>query len=175
MRGRGLVALLALAGCSSEPPPPPAPTPTARATPSPRPTLAPPRILKPGQLPTPELDGATPIAGSWSATPNTATYGGEGGIAFAIRCDRTARRILLSVGVTTAGSLRLFTDDAAASFPAQVVDGALEAPVTTGQTFLDALARADAIGIAVDDGLVRRIPGDAAVGGVVRGCRPAGR
>lgn len=173
MRGRALAVLLALAGCSSEPPTP-APQPSARATLSPRLTLSP-RPLKPGQLPTPELDGATPLAGGWTATPVAATYGGDGGVAFAIRCDRTARRILLSVGATTGGSLALFTDDAAANFPAQIVDGALETPVTTGQTFLDALARADAIGIAVDGGVVRRIPGDKAIGRIVRGCRPGAR
>jgi|GEM_PF-5202536 len=173
MRRQALLALLALAGCSSEPPPP-APKPTARATPSPRPTLSP-RALKPGQLPIPELDGATPLRGSWSATPMAAVYGEDGGLAFAIRCDRPARRILLSAAAKAGGSLRLFTADAAARFPAQMVDGALESPVTTGQTFLDALARADAIGIAVDDGEVRRIPGDKAIARVVRGCRPAGR
>ena len=173
MRGWALVALLALGACSSEPPPP-APKPTARATPAPRPTLSP-RVLKPGQLPTPELDGATPLAGGWSATPVAATFGADGKIAFAVRCDRPARQILLSAAAPAGGALRLFTEDAAARFPAQMVDGALETPVTVGQTFLDALARADAIGITVDDGEVRRIPGDQAIGRVVRACRPAGR
>lgn len=173
MRRRALTLALVLAACSSEPPPP-APVPSARPTPSPVPTRSP-RPLKPGQLPTPELDGATPLAGRWTAIPAGAIYGQEGRIAFAIRCDRPARHILLSVDAKTGGSLRLFTDDAAATFPAQVVDGALETPVTTGQTFLDALARADSIGIAVDGGTVQRIPGDPAIGGVVRGCRPAGR
>ncbi|WP_430635269.1 hypothetical protein [Sphingomonas hankookensis] len=56
-----------------------------------------------------------------------------------------------------------------------MVDGALETAVTTGQTFLDALAKADAIGIAAGRGPVVRVPGDKAVGAVVRGCRPAGR
>lgn len=171
MRKRALIVLLALAGCSSEPPPP-APRPSASPTPSPTPS---PRPLKPGQLPTPELDGAMPLAGRWTATPTAATFGEAGRIAFAIRCDRAARQILLSVGAKVGGTLRLFTDDAAARFPAQVVDGALETPVTTGQTFLDALARADAIGIAVDGGTVQRIPGDKAIGAVLRGCRPAGR
>ncbi|KQM61920.1 MULTISPECIES: hypothetical protein [unclassified Sphingomonas] len=173
MRKRGLIVLLALAGCSSEPPPP-ASRPSASPTPSPTSTPSP-RPPKPGQLPTPELDGATPLTGRWTATPTAATYGEAGRIAFAIRCDRPARQILLSVGAKVGGTLRLFTDDAAARFPAQVVDGALETPVTTGQTFLDALARADAIGIAVDGGTVQRIPGDKAIGVVVRGCRPAGR
>ena len=173
MQGRALILLLALAACSSEPPPP-APVPSASATPSPTPTPSP-RPLKPGQLPAPELDGATPLVGRWSATPAAATYGQAGRIAFALRCDRAARHILLSVDAQAGASLRLFTADAAATFPAQVVDGALETPVTTGQTFLDALARADAIGIAVDGGTVQRIPGDPSVGKVVRSCRPAGR
>ncbi|MEH3040182.1 MAG: hypothetical protein PGN21_08970 [Sphingomonas paucimobilis] len=173
MRGRALVAVLALAGCSSEPPPP-APQPTARATPPPRPTPSP-RTLRPGQLPTPELDGAVPVAGSWSATPGAATYSDAEGIVFAIRCDRPARQILLSRGPFEGESIRLFTDSAAATFPAQMVDGALETAVSTGQTFLDALARADRFGIASGKSPVLQIPGDKAIGAVVRGCRPAGR
>ncbi|MFD1034347.1 hypothetical protein ACFQ15_06750 [Sphingomonas hankookensis] len=169
---RALVVLLALAGCSSEPPPPPAPKPGAQPTPSPTPS---PRPLRPGQLPTPELDGAVPLAGSWSAKPGAAVYTAEGRIAFAVRCDRAARRILLSRGVAEGDAIALFTDNAAATFPAQVVDGALETAVTTGQTFLDALAKADAIGVATGTGPVLRVPGDKAIGAVVRGCRPAGR
>ena len=171
---RALVVLLALAGCSSEAPPPPAPKPSAQPTPSPTATAAP-RPLRPGQLPTPQLDGAVPLAGSWSASPGAAIYTAGGRIAFAVRCDRAARRILVSRGVAAGSSIGLFTDSAAATFPAQVVDGALETAVTTGQTFLDALAKADAIGIAAGTGPVLRVPGDQAVGAVVRSCRPAGR
>jgi hypothetical protein len=171
---RALVVLLALAGCSSEPSPPPAPNPSVQPTPSPTPTPSP-RPLKPGQLPTPELDGAVPLAGSWSVRPDAAIYLADGRIAFAVRCDRTARRILLSRGAAEGSSIGLFTDSAAATFPAQVIDGALETAVTTGQTFLDALAKADAIGVAAGTGPVLRVPGDKAVGAVVRGCRPAGR
>jgi len=173
MRGRALVLLLALAGCSSESPPP-APVPSASPTPLPAPAPSP-RPLKPGQLPTPELDRAVPLAGRWSATREAALYTAGGRIAFALRCDRPARHILLSRGVAGGRSIALFTDDAGATFPAQVVDGALETPVTTGQTFLDALARAETFGIAIDGGTVQRIPGDPAIGRVVRGCRPAGR
>ncbi len=173
MRGRVPVVLLALASCSSEPPPP-APVPTASPAPSPTPAPSP-RPRKPGQLPTPELDGAVPLAGSWSATRDAARYTADGRIAFALRCDRPARRILLSRDVADGATIALFTDDAAATFPAQVVDGLLETPVTTGQTFLDALMRADVIGVAAGKGPVLRIPGDPAIGRVVRGCRPAGR
>ncbi|KQM87587.1 hypothetical protein ASE67_07820 [Sphingomonas sp. Leaf23] len=173
MRGRALVLLLALAGCSSEPPPP-APAPGVTPTPSPTPVPSP-RLRKPGQLPTPELDGAMPLTGSWSGKRDAALYTADGRIAFALRCDRPARHILLSRGVAEGASIALFTDDAAATFPAQVVDGALETPVSTGQTFLDALMRADVIGVATGKGPVLRIPGDPAIGQVVRGCRPAGR
>lgn len=173
MRGRALLAVLALAGCSSEPPPP-APRPTGRATPAPRPTPSP-RALMPGQLPAPELDGAVAVAGSWSATPGAAIYSNERGIVFAIRCDRPARQILLSRGPFEGDSIRLFTDSAAATFPAQMVDGALETAVSTGQTFLDALAKAERFGIASGKTPVLQIPGDRAIGAVVRGCRPAGR
>lgn len=173
MRGRGLVLLLVLTACSSEPPPP-APVPSASPTPSPTPAASP-RPLKPGQLPTPELDRAVPLAGSWSGTRDAARYTADGRIAFALRCDRPARHILLSRGVAEGASIALFTDDAAATFPAQVVDGALETPVPTGQTFLDALMRADVIGVAAGGGPVLKIPGDPAIGTVVRGCRPAGR
>lgn len=173
MRGRALVLLLALAACSSEPTSP-APAPTASPAPSTTPAPSP-RPRRPGQLPTPELDGAVPLTGSWSATRDAALYTADGRIAFALRCDRPGRRILVSRGVAEGASIALFTDDAAATFPAQVVDGALETPVTTGQTFLDALMRADVIGVAAGKGPVLRIPGDPAIGKVVRGCRPAGR
>ncbi|WP_294327814.1 hypothetical protein [uncultured Sphingomonas sp.] len=173
MRGRALVALLALAGCSSEPPPP-APKPTARATPAPRPTPSP-RVLRPGQLPTPELDGAVSVTGTWSAKPGAATFSDEQGIVFAIRCDRSGQQILLSRGPFEGDSIRLFTDDAAATFPAQMVDGALEAAVSTGQTFLDALAKAERFGITSGKTPVLQVPGNKAIGAVVRGCRPAGR
>ena len=174
MRGRALVAVLALAGCSSEPPPPPAPRPTARATPAPRPTLSPP-VLKPGQLPTPELDGAVPVAGRWSATPGAAVYASGDGIVLAIRCDRARRQILLSRGPFEGDSIRLFTDSAAATFPAHMVDGTLETAISTGQTFLDALARANRFGVTSGKTPVLLVPGDKAIGAVVRGCRPAGR
>jgi hypothetical protein len=170
---RALVVLLALAGCSSEPPPP-APQPSAQPTLSPTATPSP-RPLKPGQLPSPELDGAVPVAGSWSATRDAAIYTSNGEIVFAIRCDRAGRQILLSRGAFEGDTIRLFTDNAAATFPAQMVDGALEAAVTTGQTFLDALAKADAFAVTSGKTPVLRIPGDRAIGAVVRGCRPAGR
>lgn len=172
---RALVVLLALAGCSSEPPPPPpAPKPGAQPTPSPTPTPSP-RPLRPGQLPSPELDGAVPVAGNWSATRDAAIYTANGEVVFAIRCDRAGRQILLSRGAFEGNAIGLFTDSAAATFPAQVVDGALETAVTTGQTFLDALAKADAFAVTSGKTPVLRIPGDKAVGAVVRGCRPAGR
>ncbi|WP_430635270.1 hypothetical protein [Sphingomonas hankookensis] len=97
---RAVVALLALAGCSGEPapPPPPAPQPSGQPTPPPAATPSP-RQLRPGQLPTPELDGAVPLAGDWSSERDAAIYTVGGRIAFAVRCDRAARRILLSRGV----------------------------------------------------------------------------
>ncbi|MDJ0278753.1 hypothetical protein QLH51_18330 [Sphingomonas sp. 2R-10] len=172
---RALLALSVLAGCSGEPPPP-APQPSVQPTPAPLPSATrSPRPLRPGQLPTPELDGAVPLAGNWSATPGAATYRFEGGTVFAIRCDRAARRIVLSRGVGEGDTISLFTDNAAATFPAQVVDGALETPVTTGQTFLDALADAEVFAVASGKSPVLRVPGDKAIGAVVRGCRPAGR
>ncbi len=172
MRRVAAFAALALAACSNEPPP--APKPTASVTPTPRPTPSP-RALKPGELPTPELDGATPLAGSWryqaSASGSAARYEANGTPAFTVRCDPQARRIVF-VHPGQGRSIRLYVADAAATFPTQAVDGAAEAAVTTGQTFLDALARADTIGFAIDDGAVARLPGDKAIGTVVRGCRP---
>ncbi len=174
MRWLALMPVALLAACSDEPAK--APAPTARSTPAPRPEPSgSPRPLRPGELPSPELDGAVPLSGGWQGERMPARYVADGRIAFALRCDRAAGRILLSRGVGAGGTLRLFTDNAAATYPAQVVDGAVETAVTTGQTFLDALARADAIGVGVEDGAVVRLPGDKAIGAVVRGCRPAGR
>ncbi len=171
MRAGSLWSLALLAGCSSDPPPP-APAPTETPTPRPMPS---PRALKPGELPTPELDGATPLAGRWryqaSASGSAARYESNGAAAFAIRCDPRAKRIVFA-HPGQGRTIRLYVADAAATFPTQVIDGAAEAAVTTGQTFLDALARADAIGFAVDDGPVAQLPGDKAIGTVVRGCRP---
>ncbi|KQM37599.1 hypothetical protein [Sphingomonas sp. Leaf10] len=172
MRALALWSLVLLAGCSSEPPP--APQPTTSPTPTPRPTPSP-RALKPGELPTPELDGATPLAGDWryqaSASGSAVRYESNGGASFTVRCDPQARRIIF--GHPGQGrTIRLYVADAAATFPTQTVDGAAEAAVTTGQTFLDALARADTIGLQVDDGAVAQLPGDKAIGTVVQGCRP---
>lgn len=173
MRGCVLWALALLAGCSSEPPAP-APTPRASPTPGPRPTPSP-RALRPGELPTPELDGATPLAGNWryqaSASGSAARYETNGAAALTVRCDPQAKRIVFA-HPGRGSSIRLYVADAAATFPTQTVDGMAEAAVTTGQTFLDALARADTIGFAIDDGPVAQLPGDKAVGAVVRGCRP---
>jgi len=175
MRGRALWSLLLLAGCSGEPPAPaPTPAPTARATPASRPAPSP-RALKPGELPTPELDGAIPLSGSWryqaSASGSAALYESNGTAAFVVRCDPQAKRVVFA-HPGQGSSIRLYVADAAATFPTQTVDGAAEAAVTTGQTFLDALARADTIGFAIDDGQVAQLPGDKAIGTVVRGCRP---
>jgi len=172
VRRAAAFAALALAACSSEPPP--APKPTARPTPTPRPTPSP-RALRPGELPTPELDGAAPLAGNWryqaSASGSAVRYEANSAAAFTIRCDPQARRIVFAHPGQGA-TIRLYVADAAATFPTQTVDGAAEAAVTTGQTFLDALARADTIGFAIDDGPVARLPGDKAIRTVVRGCRP---
>lgn len=172
MRALALWSLVLLAGCSSEPPP--APAPTATPTPTPRPTRLP-RALKPGELPTPELDGATPLAGNWryqaSASGSAVRYEANGAAAFTLRCDPQARRIVFA-HPGQGRAIRLYVADAAATFPTQTVDGAAEAAVTTGQTFLDALARADTIGFAIDDGPVAQMPGDKAIRTVVRGCRP---
>lgn len=174
MRSAALLSLALLTACSGEPDP--APAPTAGPTPAPRPTPSPsPRALKPGELSTPELDAATPLAGRWryqaSASGSAALYESNGAAAFAIRCDPRARRIVFS-HPGQGRTIRLYVADAAATFPTQMVDGASEAAVTTGQTFLDALVRAETIGVAIDDGPVAGMPGDKAIGTVVRGCRP---
>lgn len=177
MRRVTLVPLALLAACSGDPAPTSAPSPTPAATPV-RQAAPVPRVLRPGEVPTPELDGATPLAGVWrfraSASGSAARYEVGGAAAFALRCDPQARRIVF-VHPGAGTGIRLFAPDAAATFPATRIDGVLEAAVTTGQTFLDALARADTIGVASSDGPVQRLPGDAAIGDVVRSCRPAGR
>jgi hypothetical protein len=176
MRRTGPLAMaLLLAACSGEPTPQPTPGATAVATPTPTPKPPPSsRILKPGQLPTPELDGAVALTGAWRSQGSAALYESEGAPAFAVRCNRPAQRIEL-VRTGTGATLRLFTDDAAATFPAVADGGAAMASITTGQTFLDALARADAIGVALDGAPVVRLPGNGAIGDIVRRCRPGGR
>jgi hypothetical protein len=164
MRRTGPLAMaLLLAACSGEPTPQPTPGATAVATPTPIPTPSS-RILKPGQLPTPELDGAVALTGAWRSQGSAALYESEGAPAFAVRCNRPAQRIEL-VRTGTGATLRLFTDDAAATFPAVADGGAAMASITTGQTFLDALARAPVV----------RLPGNGAIGDIVRRCRPGGR
>lgn len=174
-RRRALGLALLLAGCSKAPEPVPSPTPGAASTPSPAPA---PRVPKPGELPTPELDGAAPLAGRWrfqaSAAGSAALYETNGQAAFAVRCDPRARRIVF-VTPGAGAAIRLYVADAAATFPADRIVGASEAAVTTGQTFLDALVRAESIGVATGEGAVRRIPGDGAIRDVVRSCRPGGR
>lgn len=167
-----------LGGCSGEPDPAPAPTPVASvAVPPPVPVTT--RSTAPGELPAPELDGAVPLNGTWrmqaSATGSAASYtGADGAVRFAVRCDPQARRILL-LAAGGAGAMRVVTRDAAATFPTDAADGGgVAARLTTGQTFLDALARAETFGVAVGEAAMQRLPGDAAIGQVVRSCRPGG-
>ncbi|KQM97701.1 hypothetical protein [Sphingomonas sp. Leaf25] len=171
--GAASALALLLAACSGEPTPAPSPTPVATPT-----IIASARTLAPGELPTPELDGAAPLAGTWrfqaSASGSAARYDSGGTLRFAVRCDSQARRIVF-VAAGEGSAIRLFTPDAAATFPAKRIDGALEAAVTTGQTFLDALAKARTIGVGGGDGPIGRLPGDRSIGDVVARCRPGGR
>ncbi|MEP9401374.1 hypothetical protein [Sphingomonas sp. VNH70] len=175
MPRRALALALFVAACSQAPDPAPAPSPTPVATPRPTPS---PRALRPGELPTPELDGAAPLAGAWrfqaSAAGSAALYESNGQAVFAVRCDPRARRIVF-VTPHAGDSIRLYVADAAATFPADRIDGRSEAAVTTGQTFLDALVRAKSIGVGSGEGPVARLPGDDAIRTVVRSCRPGGR
>ncbi|KQN37285.1 hypothetical protein ASG37_09425 [Sphingomonas sp. Leaf407] len=172
--GTASALALLLAACSGEPTPAPSPTPTPVATPT---VIASARTLAPGELPTPELDGAAPLAGTWrfqaSASGSAARYDSGEALRFAVRCDSQARRIVF-VAAGEGSAIRLFTPDAAATFPAKRIDGTLEAAVTTGQTFLDALAKARTIGVGGGDGPIGRLPGDRSIGDVVARCRPGG-
>lgn len=186
---RAWPAALLLAACSSEPQPAPSPTPRPGATrpaapapaiddrPQPRPKAG---GIAAAMLPAPELEGPV-AAGGWtlkaSATGAAALFGAEGQPAFAIRCDPAARTIRFVRAVTGGGRIRIVTETGSASFGAAPEHGAgpaIVAEAPAQYTFLtQTLASArGGFAVQVDGGAPLRLPWDAVVEQVIRGCQP---
>ncbi|OYY75629.1 MAG: hypothetical protein B7Y43_18790 [Sphingomonas sp. 28-62-20] len=172
--------LVALAGCS-----PPAPSASDTAT-TENDTAAvsiagPDNAIGAATLPTPELDGVATAPGRWrlDAAPagDAALFGAAaGGPAFALRCDRAARRMLFVLaGSEHEGMLRIVTTTGAAAFPARprrfapgvVASTALDDPFL-GEVLAPATGR---IGVKLGQARTLAMPADTMVAAVIKECR----
>lgn len=180
MRRLAAGLFLTLAACGSDAPEEDAsvrvPVP---ATPAPVPTQAPAMPDAPGALPAPELDAAPSVAGSWrlsaSASGSEALFAGEGEAPiFGMRCEPQARAVVLVRHGVAGASLRLVTQSAAATYPAEPAGAATRARVAADDSFLSALAaERGPIAVLVDENAALALPGDPRIARVVEGCRAA--
>lgn len=117
-----------LAGCASKP----APAPSPQAAPAPPSLPGPPPVMR---APPPSSDwrdfDLTP--GIWFYDGASARFLTGDGAAFALRCDGSARRILLE-REGASGQMTIRTSAADRSFPD------VRAPLAAGDPFLDAIA-----------------------------------
>lgn len=169
MRSTALLALLALAGCTT--------TPRIVPAPPPRPVAAPPA---PAPLAADWRDWPM-AAGTWRYAPDArgsvATFGQAGGDAVAVlRCDRSGGRVFLSVAGGAPGTLTVRTTSTTRALPVGATGGTppyLAATLTPADPLLDAIAFSRGrfvLSLAGARPLV--LPAWAEVGRVIEDCRP---
>ena len=152
--------LLLAAGCASRP----APAPRAAPAPAPPPVATPPPVLAPA--PAPDWPDRPLTPGEWSYDEGAARarFTAADGAAFALRCDRSARRILID-RENGAGAMTIRTTAAERRF----AEARAALPAT--EPLLDAIAFSRGRFLVETDGQIMVIPAWPEPAKAVEDCR----
>lgn len=175
IRTAALLCAVALAACSAEPEPPANAVTIEVPRPAPEPVAAVPNApLAPGELPSPELEGAVAAAGRWERVGDTARFGSPGRAAtFAIRCHRAERKVAFLLPGGDGATMRIIAASGAATYPSTRSGSVLEAEATAEDRFVaDTLRRAAGqIAVQAGDAAPIAMPADPAIAQAIEACR----
>ncbi|WP_033922565.1 hypothetical protein [Sphingomonas sp. 37zxx] len=174
-----LAAMIALAGCNTEPNAAPKPAQPA-ADDTPQIATAPPPPVSPDttRIATPELDHVGTALGSWSMQDGNAVFGPPGGNPyFILSCDAQARRVRMARSDRRgdADRLQIVTANASATMTASIDPGPprmVAGSLSADDMFFGALlAGDDRFGVRIDRQRTLAMPMAAALRTVIENCR----